>query len=1536
MVTGFTITNPGVGYTAGDVLTPVLFGGGATTAATVGAITLTANASGGLTKNSAGNLTLSGASSFTGNVLVNAGTLTGAFTNIANPVTSAFGNATIAGRTITVASGATLALTANDSFGNQTAVAANLPSLIINGTMSTTRYNQIGAITLNAATLSSANTIDSGNFQNFQFLGSVTVGGSAPSFISATGAANFNGNHLFTNTTFNVADVTANSNTDLTVSVPLLNQSGNYASAAGGFTKTGAGTMNLSATSTYTGATAVTNGTLRLTGSGGINASSGITVNGAGAKFVQNSSVAVTPVVTLTSGTVDGTGTIGTVNAAAGTVIANGDGGAGVLTITTLTHGSPATYNLTTTSTSPVLVVGTLTTNGGIITINASNTSWTNGLEYDLVGYTTLNGVLTDFTKGTIANLGARQSATLTNPAGFIALNIAGDLPVWTGIVSGAWTTNVIPPNGGGNKNWKLQTGGAATDFITGDTVLFDNTATGTRTVDISTASVSPISTTVSNSGAPYTIMSSGGFGIASGFLTKDGTATLTLATANTYTGPTSLNDGTTNLTGSLGNTAVTVAGPATLSLQSAGAISQNTVTVNGTITQTVDNALSGTAALVLNNGATLGNANTHNGGTTLNAGTFNINHATAVGAGTLTLNGGTLDNTNGGVTLTNNNAQRWGNAASVAFTGTNAVNLGTGAVTLGTDATAGSFTLTNNSALAGTSLTIGGAVAGGTGGAAGVKTLNIGGAGNTAFTGNFSAGGSSGIVINDTASGTLTLSGAASGIVTLNVNGGAGSIVDLGAGNLTVANGGGSIVQSTTGGTINGSGSIVIGSALGDFGTAGGTTLTVNAKIAGTNAVDFFNANGGAGFGTIVLAAANTSTGGVNVQNTRVVIPAGGAINALNTANSGVVSVGGVAALSAQLDLNGGTINANSTAAPGFSAGTANGAAGTINMTGGAINVNSEMWLSNGAGGVATMTMSAGSVNTGSWFVVGRNLGTGTLNLNGGTITKGGAATNYLIVGSLGATGTINQTAGALNATAGGIRLGENNGATPALNALWDMTGGTSTVNGEINVAWRSSQATWNVSGASTTVSATGRLIVGAETNNNTINTGPIVAGAPVGLVNISGGSVTFAGGDSRIGGDNSAVSVNATGTVNVSGTGVLNFGGNVQIGAYGKGFMNISGTGAVNSTAGFPSVGRYVGGVGELNVNGGTFTQTNAANLLVIGEEGTGTLNLNSGAVTLTGGLRVGHTATGNGTINLNGGTLSTPNVLKTVAGSTATWKFNGGTLKTTADSADFLQGIPAASISVANGGAIVDTDSHLVTITQGLAPAPSSTGGLTKQGAGTLTLTGSSTFTGSTVVNNGTLELAGANTLSATGNVTVNTGGTLLLSNTGTTDRINNAATMTLAGGTVAISGNVVEGSSPGIGALTLTASSVIDFANGDGTLKWDDSHSAIWSGTTLSIFNWTDGSDHLFFSTVDHSFNGSDGGLTDSQLLQVSFFSGSNTGFLGTAGFLSGGLGEIVPVPEPSSVATVMGLLGLIGWRERRKTRAARAAVRRAIA
>jgi autotransporter-associated beta strand protein len=203
------------------------------------------------------------------------------------------------------------------------------------------------------------------------------------------------------------------------------------------------------------------------------------------------------------------------------------------------------------------------------------------------------------------------------------------------------------------------------------------------------------------------------------------------------------------------------------------------------------------------------------------------------------------------------------------------------------------------------------------------------------------------------------------------------------------------------------------------------------------------------------------------------------------------------------------------------------------------------------------------------------------------------------------------------------------------------------------------------------------------------------------------------------------------------------------------------------------------------------------------------------------------------------------------------------------------------------------------------------------LVKQDAGHWTLSGDNTYTGTTTISGGTLEAAAKDALGGTSGLTVNTGGTLLLSNTGTTDRINDSATMTLAGGTIAFSGNVTEGSSPGTGALTLTASSVIDFLGGNAIINFDDSSSASWGAFTLSIWNWGGsyaggGSDQLKFGTGSSA-------LTSGQLGQISFYSDNGSTFLGTGGFV-GSLGEVVPVPEPTSVCVALGLFGLAARRE----------------
>lgn len=179
----------------------------------------------------------------------------------------------------------------------------------------------------------------------------------------------------------------------------------------------------------------------------------------------------------------------------------------------------------------------------------------------------------------------------------------------------------------------------------------------------------------------------------------------------------------------------------------------------------------------------------------------------------------------------------------------------------------------------------------------------------------------------------------------------------------------------------------------------------------------------------------------------------------------------------------------------------------------------------------------------------------------------------------------------------------------------------------------------------------------------------------------------------------------------------------------------------------------------------------------------------------------------------------------------------------------------------------------------------------GGLTKSGAGTVTLSGDNTFSGDLVIDAGTLLLGGD-------------------------DRINNSVDATLGGGTFATGGFDER-----LKTLTLSASSVIDLGDGDSVLEFAKSDAASWTdGTQLTIFNWTGstsggGTDQLYFGA-------NAGGLSSSQLRQIQFADpfGPGSGLFG-ARILE--TGEVVPIPEPATVA-VAGLIGcLLCFSERRR-------------
>jgi autotransporter-associated beta strand protein len=161
-------------------------------------------------------------------------------------------------------------------------------------------------------------------------VGSLTFATSASTTVQGTGTLTFNngvgaallavsaGSHTI------AAPLTLGSDLNVTIDGTLLTLAGPIGGAKS-LTKSGAGTLTLRAVNTYTGATAVSGGILKLTGAGTARATSGVTVgSAAGAKLVLDSSTsaldAKTPIanngaieVTATSaqqvGAISGAGT---------------------------------------------------------------------------------------------------------------------------------------------------------------------------------------------------------------------------------------------------------------------------------------------------------------------------------------------------------------------------------------------------------------------------------------------------------------------------------------------------------------------------------------------------------------------------------------------------------------------------------------------------------------------------------------------------------------------------------------------------------------------------------------------------------------------------------------------------------------------------------------------------------------------------------------------------------------------------------------------------------------------------------------------------------------------------------------------------------------------------------------------------------------------------------------------------------------------------------------------------------------------------
>jgi autotransporter-associated beta strand protein len=563
--------------------------------------------------------------------------------------------------------------------------------------------------------------------------------------LNAGGTLNVWFNNLSINALNGTGVVSYNASFPAAITVGIGNGSGAFAGTSAGamaWTKTGTGTQELGGSGiTYTGATTLTQGTLRLTNATGwgsnvnmdffnpvdlqLNNTSGTTwtfskqINGGSTsgviETVGSGTVVLAPAVgstfnssstgalTVTSGalyltntnlnsftppavavgaggTFGGNSTVGTVVIANGGGIVGGYGGAGALTMNSLTFsGTGTAAGFLAAGTTPLVINNSVTAGPASIAVTPANLPG-DGV-YPFLSYTGTDP-FSDFTLSTSVIGRSVLSLIDSSASNLIAISLSTTAyPIWTGQASGDWSFATQPSP----KNWRLSSGGA-TDFLNGDTVVFDDSVgTGTTNVTINNGNVTPASTTFNNNLYNYTL--SGSNGITTGSLRKGGTGSLTINTANSYAGGTTLNAGTLIIgnNSALGSGGLLInggwlqpaGGPITLanSINAGGDFAiggdVNSLTVNGLVglssTGTTTITVNGTGGVAFNNVVTgnnlvksgtgmltLGAVNSFTGGVTVSQGTLQLTGGTAAGANAITLGDANTGANNIQLTVTN------------------------------------------------------------------------------------------------------------------------------------------------------------------------------------------------------------------------------------------------------------------------------------------------------------------------------------------------------------------------------------------------------------------------------------------------------------------------------------------------------------------------------------------------------------------------------------------------------------------------------------------------------------------------------------------------------------------------------------------------------------------------------------------------------------------------------------------------------------------------------------------------------------------
>ncbi|OYV06038.1 MAG: hypothetical protein CFE26_08465, partial [Verrucomicrobiales bacterium VVV1] len=592
----------------------------------------------GIIKNGAGTLLLKGGGSYNGAVVINNGIV-----RVQN--NSSLGTSTVAETQRTdIKSGAALEIAGSLTTTEFIRVAGTGLSTTgaIRAVSGTTNHNsQIAMEGTGGAMVSfgvdsgavlkvSRLYSDTGRDTNFEKVGSGTL------VLKANDSGSYVGNTTITAGILQVGDggtTGALKTSGVTNNASLVFNRSNAYDYVGGIAGTGtltqasSNTLTLSGTNTYTGNTNVNAGTLLISGSvdptGTVAVASGasltlsgsagpITVAGGGSLTHNGSSSSVT---VASGGNLFGEGTITGDLSLAGTLTGDSTTGTAVTVSGALTLSGPTNVVLTGSPPPGTYLIATF---GSLV--NSGN-----------------------FTSG-------YRGATFSFTGTTASLTITGGIPLsWNGFTDSSWDTT-------GSLNWLDSTPGNQ-NFQNGDLVTFGEG--GANPSIVLTGDLRPGSIIANASSTNYSFTGSGAINGDTG-LVKSGLSTLTIATANGYTGTTVLNDGRLRVGNdlALGTGAVTLNG-GTISSDSAtarvlgntGLLTFGTALTIGDSTDTgaltfasPSATLTGDLALTLASDATIssaiGDGLTGYGFTKLGSGTLTLS-GTSTFSGTVSLDAG-------------------------------------------------------------------------------------------------------------------------------------------------------------------------------------------------------------------------------------------------------------------------------------------------------------------------------------------------------------------------------------------------------------------------------------------------------------------------------------------------------------------------------------------------------------------------------------------------------------------------------------------------------------------------------------------------------------------------------------------------------------------------------------------------------------------------------------------------------------------------------------------------------------------------------